>query len=207
MKGDYAAASPCTPVDLPQTLLEPMLVRYATSHGFKLRFDTVLQSFNSDSTTGLTYATVHDKISKREYQIRTKYLFGADGGRSKTVEQLGLPLIAKPSQGVAINVLVKADLSHLAEYRRGGIHWILQPDRENPEFGSIGVVRMVKPWYEWMFTFITSKEYDGQTQPSKDEYLTRVQEVIGDNTPAEVLHVSRWIVNETVAERFSEGNT
>ncbi|KAL1980673.1 hypothetical protein VTN96DRAFT_3653 [Rasamsonia emersonii] len=205
-KGDYELASPCTPVDLPQTLLEPVLVRHATLNGFKTRFNTTLLSFEEDAETGLITATVRDNVSNLEYQVRTKYLFGADGARSQVVKQLDLPLSIKPGQGLAINVLVKADLSHLVEHRRGNLHWVMQPDREHPEFGWMGIVRMVKPWHEWMFIMFPNRDCDPQIQPSKEEYLKRVKDFIGDDTPAEILDISKWFINEIVAEKYSQGN-
>ncbi|KAK2767558.1 hypothetical protein FQN54_003716 [Arachnomyces sp. PD_36] len=205
-KGDYEMASPCSPMDLPQTLLEPVLVRHATANGFKTRFDTTLLSFVEDPKSGLITALLQDNLSKQEYQIRTKYLFGADGARSKIVKQLNLPLSAKPGQGLAINVLVKADLSHLVKYRKGNLHWVMQPDRDHPGFGWMGIVRMVKPWNEWMFILFPDREYDPQATPTKEEYLQRVREFIGDDTPAEIINISKWFVNEIVAEQYSQGN-
>lgn len=207
-KGDYETASPCEPFDLPQTLLEPLLVRHATSRGFKCRFNTSLLSFVDDQEAGRVTATVRDDISAYQYRIRTRYLFGADGARSTVLKQLNLPLNAKPGQGLAINVLVKADLSHLVEHREGNLHWVMQPDKEHPEFGWMAIVRMVKPWNEWMFIMFPSRDYEfnRDAQPSKEEYLKRVQEFIGDNTPAEILDVSKWYVNEIVAEEYSKGN-
>lgn len=171
-----------------------------------MRFNTTLLSFEEDPKTGLITATVRDNISNLEYQVCTKYLFGADGARSQVVKQLDLRLSVKPGQGVAINVLVKADLSHLVEHRRGNLHWIMQPDREHPEFGWMGIMRMVKPWHEWMFILFPTRDCDPQIQPSKEEYLKRVQDFIGDDTPAEILDISKWFVNEIVAEKYSQGN-
>ncbi|KAJ5544734.1 hypothetical protein N7535_006881 [Penicillium sp. DV-2018c] len=206
-KGDYETASPCQPFDMPQTVLEPVLVRHAASKGFKCRFDTSLLSFTTEEKTGLITATVRDEISKHEYQVRTKYLFGADGARSQVVKQLNLPLAIQPGQGIAINVLVKADLSHLVKNRTGNLHWVMQPDREHPKFGWMGIVRMVKPWNEWMFILLPERSYDrSQGKPSREEYQKRVQEFIGDDTPAEILDISTWYINEIVAEKYSEGN-
>ena len=200
------SASPCRPLDLPQTLLEPLLVGHATQNGFKTRFNTTLLSFVDDVETGFITALVQDDISRSTYKIRTKYLFGADGARSQVVKQLGLPLCIKPNQGLALNILVKADLSHLVEHRKGNLHWVMQPDREHPKFGWMGIVRMVKPWNEWMFIFLPTRDFDTQLQVSKDEYLKRVRDFIGDDTPAEILNVSKWFINETVAERYADGN-
>lgn len=193
-------------MDLPQTLLEPVLVRHATLNGFKTRFDTTLLSFREDPESGLVSASVRDNIANLEYSIRTKYLFGADGARSQVLKQLNLPLLVKPSQGLAINVLVRADLSHLIENRKGNLHWVMQPDKEHPNFGWMGIVRMVKPWHEWMFILFPDRDCDFQVQPSIEEYQKRVQDFIGDDTPAEILDISKWFINEVVAEKYSQGN-
>lgn len=43
--------------------------------------------------------------------------------------------------------------------------------------------------------------------PSDEEYLNRVNELIGDpNVAATIKNVSKWYINEIVAERYSEGN-
>lgn len=151
-------------------------------------------------------ATLRDNMSGHEYRVFTKYLFGADGARSQVVKQLALPLSVKPGQGMAINILVKADLSHLMQHRRGNLDWVMQPDREHPSFCWMGIVRMVKPWHEWMFILFPSHDFDRKNDPSQDEYLERVKHFIGDETPAEILNISKWFINETVAEEYSKGN-
>ena len=110
-------------------------------------------------------------MSNLEYKIRTKYLLGADGAQSRVMKQLGIPLIQKPGQGVALNVLVKADLSHLVDSRKGNLHWILQPDVEHPAFGHMGLIRMVKPWHEWMFIIFPDHDWDSSIQPTQEQYL------------------------------------
>lgn len=205
-KGEYETASPCAPVDLPQTLLEPVLVRHATQNGFYTRFNTSLLSFTEDDATGEITATVQDDISKTVFDIKTKYLFGADGARSVVVRQLDFPLDAKPQQGLAINVLVKADLSHLVQYRTGNLHWVMQPEKDHPYFGWMGIVRMIKPWKEWMFILFPDRTVDPQkVNPSNEEYLSRVRDFIGDDTPAEIINVSKWYINEIVATQYSSG--
>jgi len=147
VQGDYDAASPCNHVDLPQTLLEPVLLRHATLKGFTCRFDTSFVSFVREKT-GEIISTVKDKITNATYEIKSRYLFGCDGGRSQIVRQLEIPLIKKPGQGLAINVLVKADLSKFIDARKGNLHWVMQPDQQHPKFGWSAIVRMVRPWDE-----------------------------------------------------------
>lgn len=171
-----------------------------------MRFNTTFKSFVEDPETKLITATIHDNVSNMEYKIRTKYLFGADGAQSQVVKQTDLPLNKKPGQGVAINVLVKADLSHLVDVRRGNLHWVMQPDREHPDFGWMGIVRVVKLWDEWMFILFPNRDADVNIQPTKEEYMQRVRDFIGDDTPAEILNISKWFINEIVAETYSVGN-
>lgn len=91
-QGDYETASPCSPIDLPQTLLEPILVRHAIKTGFSVRFNTSLISFAVENPpNGPITATVHDNLTNIDYKIHTDYLFGADGARSQVVKQLDLP--------------------------------------------------------------------------------------------------------------------
>ena len=182
------------------------MVRHATNSGFTTRFNTRLLSFSEGPSQGSITARVSDELSKVEYEIHTKYLFGADGARSQVVKQLGLPLSIKDGQGQAINILVRADLSHLVQYRKGNLHWVMQPDKEHPEFGWMGIVRMVKPWNEWMFILLPDREFSGSTTPPNEEYLKRVREFIGDETPAEILNISKWFINDIVAEKYSRGN-
>jgi hypothetical protein len=150
--------------------------------------------------------TLHDDISGHEYRIRSKYLFGADGARSRVVKQVKLPLTSKPQGGLAINILVKADLSHLMAHRKGNLHWVMQPDQPQCDFGPIAIVRMVKPWYEWMFILIPKRGWEGP-EPTPEQYLRQVKNFIGDDSiNAEILSISKWIINETVAEQYSQGN-
>lgn len=209
-QGDYEAASPCRHVDLPQTLLEPILTKRAVHQGWSLRFNTKLLRLTRPSPETVI-SEVLDEVTNRTYKIQSRYLFGCDGARSTVVRELGIPLIKKPGQGLALNVLVRADLSHLIANRIGNLHWVFRPEEtEHPPWGWAAVVRMVRPWDEWMFIFLpvpgavlTADAMDA----SDEEYLARVREFIGDDSVGvELLHVSKWWINEIVAEYYSDGN-
>ena len=67
-------------------------------------------------------------------------------------------------------------------------------------------MRMVKPWHQWMCIVLPSAGSDMVVRPVED-YLKRIGEFIGDDTvDVKVVGVSTWLINETVAERYSEGN-
>ena len=86
-------ASPCLVCDIPQTYLEPILVKNATARGTRTRFSTEYLSHTQDDD-GVT-TTVRDRLTGAVYNIRSKYLIGADGARSKVAEDIGLPTRAR----------------------------------------------------------------------------------------------------------------
>lgn len=102
---EYERVSPCMYMDFPQSLMEPVLLRFATGRGWSVRFDTCLRGFVEESGDvggegreggKRIVATVVDGLTGLEYKIRTKFLFGADGGRSLVAKQLGLPFSKMP---------------------------------------------------------------------------------------------------------------
>lgn len=207
--GDYEAASPCDHVDLPQTELEPILTRRAVHSGWTLRFNTTFLRFSRPSAD-VVVSEVRDVVSRTTYKIRSQFLFGCDGARSQVIRQLGIPMIKKPGQGLALNVLLKADMTHLVANRTGNLHWVFQPECERPAWGWACIVRMVRPWNEWMFIFLPPPGADLRADDmtaSKEEYLAGAKDVIGDESvDVEILDVSKWWINETVAEYYSDGN-
>ncbi|GAB0135392.1 hypothetical protein EsDP_00003732 [Epichloe bromicola] len=210
-KGDYEVASPCDGhMDLPQTDLEPILVKRAVHDGWTVRFSTRLLRLSRNKPDE-NMAEVQDSLTGHAYRIQARYVFGCDGANSQVMRDLGIPLIKKPGQGKAVNVLVKADMSHLVENRRGNLHWVFRPDKEHPPWGWATCLRMVKPWTEWMFIFLPQPDADLDSVAiwfvTEEEYMERVKEVIGDDSVVpQILDVSSWWINETVAEYYSDGN-
>ena len=125
-----------------------VLVRYATCQGWLTRFHTTFLSVERE-TSGNSLSTVRDDLSEHTYQIRSKYLFGCDGGRSQVMRELKIPLIKKPGQGLAVNVLVKVDLTPYIKSRTGNLHWLFQPEKEYRDYAWAAGARMIKPWTEY----------------------------------------------------------
>lgn len=152
-RADYEGATPCNHVDLPQTVFEPIVVQRAAAEGWDVRFKTSLVRFDKQAD-GRILSLVRDELTQLQYYIRSKYLFGCDGARSQVIRQLNIPLIKKPGQGLALNVLVKVDLSDYVDARKGNLHWVFQPEVEYPDFAWSGLIRMVKPWNEYVFPHV-----------------------------------------------------
>jgi 2-polyprenyl-6-methoxyphenol hydroxylase-like FAD-dependent oxidoreductase len=139
-------------------------------------------------------------------RIRCKYLYGADGAKSIVVKQLGLPMSIKPSQGIALNVLLRADLSDMMKSRTGNLHYVIQPDVEQPDFAAWSIVRMVKPWYEWLVIMMYKPTCPADFMPEKKQVEDQAKSVLGDaSIPVDILRIDKWVINETVAECYSKG--
>ena len=199
---DYTMASPSQNCDIPQTLLEPIVVGHAASRGSRIRFDTEYVSLVQDDD-GAT-VTVRDRVTGQTYDIRAKYVIGADGGRSRVAEDVGLPFEGQMDLAGSMNIVFHADLSHLVEHRPSVLYWVLQPGSDVGGIG-LGLVRMVRPWNEWLIVW----GYDiGQPPPDvDDEMATRiVHELVGDDTVAVTIRsTSLWGNNKMYATRFRTG--
>ena len=107
-KGDYEAASPCEMSDLPQSVLEPILVAEATKLGAEVRFSTEFVHFEQLHNGVRT--TLRDRTTGMEFEVFSGYLVGADGARSAVLQALQIPVIGQ-QLNTAFSVHIKADLS------------------------------------------------------------------------------------------------
>lgn len=202
-RGEYDGHTPCRHVDLPQTEFEPILVQRATAEGWDVRFRTRFLSFQRQDD-GLIVSRLVDDLTGTEYSVRSKYLFGADGGRSQVIRELGIPLIKKPGQGLAMNVLVNVDMTDFVDARKGNLHWVFQPEQEYDDFAWSGLIRMVKPWHEWMFILFPKPGVEYK-EPTMEQWERKCKQIVGnDKLPLKILNVSKWYINEIVAERYSD---
>ncbi|KAF2863560.1 hypothetical protein K470DRAFT_280173 [Piedraia hortae CBS 480.64] len=202
---DLNLTTPCEFIDLPQSLLEPILLRRATSTGWKLRFNTAFLHFERREEGFVS--EVYDSMLQQRYKIKSKYLFGCDGSGSRLVAQLALPLRQGPEAGgQAANILVEANLAKHMPNREAFLHWIIQPEQDVPIWGRLTIARMVRPWDLWMFIIILPPGGGEVPLPSDEEFLGYIARWIGDESvPVKILQRSRWRVNDVVAERYDDG--
>jgi len=203
-KADYEKASPTQICDLPQNYMEPTLLQAAAHRGTNVRFNTEYLDLEQDED-GVT-ATVRDRLTEdhETYQIRAKYLIGADGANSKVVDDIGLPLEGEMGLEGSMNIVFDADLSEYVEHRSSVLYWIIQPGADTGGLG-IGVVRMVRPWHRWLAIW----GYEDPDDPPEvdDEMATRiVHNMIGDDSiDVEIDATSTWTVNSAWATESTRG--
>ncbi|TNE47572.1 MAG: 2,4-dichlorophenol 6-monooxygenase [Deltaproteobacteria bacterium] len=185
-------ASPTSINDTPQNLMEPILIGNATQRGTKIRYNTEYLRHEQDEE-GVT-ATVKDHLTSEEYQIRAKYLYGADGGNSQVADHCGLPFAGEMGVGGSMNIVFEADLSKYVAHRPSVLYWVMQPGANIGGIG-MGLIRMVRPWWKWLIVW----GYDiNQGTPEIDEEFAIgvARDLIGDpNIDIKIDSYSVWTVN------------
>nr|WP_203691857.1 FAD-dependent monooxygenase [Streptomyces sp. SID12488] len=198
----HELASPTRMCDMPQHLMEPVLVDAAVARGTQLRFQTEYLTHTQDES-GVT-ATVRDRLRGDTYEIRARYLIGADGGRSKVAEDAGLPMGGQMGVAGSINIVFHADLTQYTAHRPSTLYWVLAPGATVGGIGA-GLVRNVRPWNEWMIVWgydVTAGAPDLTTEYAEGI----VRRLVGDDDiPVTIRSSSAWTVNEMYAETYANG--
>lgn len=201
-KAEHLLSSPSEMNDLPQTFMEPLLFTTACSRGTQARMSTEYVSHVQDAD-GVT-TTCRDRLTGKDFTIRSKYLVGADGGNSLVAQHIGLPFEGKMGVAGSMNILFKADLTRYVAHRPSVLYWVLQPGSNVGGIG-MGLVRMIRPWNEWLINW----GYDiSQGVPDVDNAFAEgvARDLIGDpDIDIEVTSVSTWTVNNCYAARAHKG--
>jgi 2,4-dichlorophenol 6-monooxygenase len=201
-EADYQLASPSLTCDIPQTYLEPILVKNATVRGTEARFSTEYLSHEQDAD-GVD-VKVRDRLTGSVYTIRTKYLIGADGARSMVAADIGLPVEGQMDIAGSMNITFKADISAYVSHRPSVLYWVIQPGSNVGGIGA-GLVRMVRPWNEWLIVW----GYDiSKPAPVVDEESATqiVRSLLGmPELEVEITGTSLWGNNEMYATHLQSG--
>ncbi|MEU4585913.1 FAD-dependent monooxygenase [Kitasatospora aureofaciens] len=199
--GDYLAASPSTMCNLAQHLLEPLLVEQVRQAGVgELRFGQEFLRMEQDED-GVT-AVVADRQSGLEYTVRADYVIGADGARSRVMEQAGLTVEGATGLAKVASVWFEADLSQYCADRPAILYMGAVPGNP-PEDGRVFV--SIRPWNEWVYLRFLDHgaEFD---RGDHEEILAHIRESIGDpSVDIRIKNVSPWEVNAVVAPRYANG--
>jgi 2,4-dichlorophenol 6-monooxygenase len=199
---DYRQGSPCDLVDLTQDKYEPILVNRAAAQGAVFSFNTEYLSHVQDEE-GVS-VTLRDLTTDREYQIRARYLVGADGAKSKVLEDAGLGVEGRMARAANAYVTFRADLTRYVAHRPSILYWIVT---SSSTFGDIGMglLRTVEPWTKWIAGWGFDMK-DGEPDFSPEGIKQKIHTLVGDpNIEFEVESTSVWYINQAYAPIFSRG--
>ena len=201
-EADYRLASPSLTCDIPQTYLEPILVKNAAARGTQARFSTEYLAHAQDADGVSVQA--RDRLTGQVLTIRAKYLIGADGARSMVAADLGLPMEGQMDIAGSMNITFTADISRYVSHRPSVLYWVIQPGSNVGGIGA-GLVRMVRPWNEWLIVW----GYDiSQPAPVVDEAAATqiVRSLLGlPDLDVEITGTSLWGNNELYATHLQSG--
>lgn len=203
---EYVDASPCPTANLPQIRLEPVLKARAeelTPEG--IRFNHELITLTQDDSGVLS--TIRDKSSGEEYQVRSQYVIGADGGR--TVNRLvGIELEGERNILDMVSVHMSADLSDVLDDDSVLLRWLTNPDFGGTMLGGVLCPMGPDNWgttsEEWVFHIGYPT---GNPEAGDDEkVIARMKTMLGLPQLEPVVHnISVWRMEAIIADRFRVG--
>jgi 2,4-dichlorophenol 6-monooxygenase len=104
----------------------------------------------------------------------------------------------------SMNITFKADLAELCRHRPSVLYWVIQPGANVGGIGA-GLVRMVRPWHEWLIVWGFDLA-QGVPEVTEDDALRIVRNLVGDpGLDAEITGISLWGNNEQYATRLQHG--
>jgi 2,4-dichlorophenol 6-monooxygenase len=200
--GDYLQGSPCTMLDIPQPLMEPLLIKNAAERGAIVSFNTEYLSHEQDAA-GVT-VRFRDLRTGQLFEQRARYLLAFDGARSPVAEQIGLPFEGELARAGTAYIMFNADLSRYVAHRPSILHWIFNSKAGFGEIG-MGLLRAIKPWSQW----IAGWGFDmanGEPDLSDDVVLGQIRTLVGDpELEVELVRKSVWYVNQQHATNYQVG--
>ncbi|MCX2929928.1 FAD-dependent monooxygenase [Mycobacterium sp. CVI_P3] len=200
----YEQDSPCPSTNLPQLRLEPIMRHHAERRApGRVLFNHELTQMSQ--TGEAVTATVVDRVTRKSFTVTADYLVGADGG--KTVgPMIGATMVGAHDLLDIVTAHLRADFSRWWEDDVLIAHFL------NPEAGSYpsggNMVPMGPTWgkhsEEWAFHFAFLPTDDSNLDQAT--VLAKIRELlaVGD-VPIEIINISHWSVQGSVADRYSEG--
>ena len=198
---DYRAASPEPMANCPQTVLEPMLLAAARDMGADIRFGWEFVQLAQDED-GVT-SVVRERDGEATLTVRSQYVVGADGARSRVLGQAGLTVEGPDDLARAANIWFRADLSRYLAHRPGVLTWNVMPGPLPPL--RLGTLICHKPFTEFVLAFMYDPAQVSLDALSASELHSRITALVGEEVEAEILGVAGWQVRAQIAPAYAAG--
>jgi 2,4-dichlorophenol 6-monooxygenase len=201
----YDRDSACRSANLPLIRSEPIFRKHADARApGQVKFGHELNEFSQDSN-GVT-ASITELASGKNFDVRAKYLVGADGGRT-VGRALGNKMVG-PS-GLAKNVTVhfSADLSKVLLDDRVMLHFLMHPTRRGPLASGALVpaggddAKWGRYSKEWIFHFMVAPDdpsrFDEEMVTEQIRELTKLPDL-----QMTVHKISHWMIEAVLADKY-----
>lgn len=178
---------------IPQYIVEGVLHDHVSAHPLaNLSMGQQLESFEQDQD-GVT-ATLRNLDSNETVNVRARYLVGADGGRSKVRQQLGIEMHGNFNMISFVTLILRIPgLEDDPDLNEALFHWIVDPEAPS----IIGPMDTDDRWY-W------SKAVGEGDSTDVDTMLGYVRSNIGKDYDIEVLARDDWTVHGIIADRYRD---
>jgi 2,4-dichlorophenol 6-monooxygenase len=201
----YTADSPTRSGNLPLIRLEPILREFAEKSPLaKIQFSHELLSFAQDAE-GVT-SRVKNVQTGEEFAVRSKYLIGADRGRT-IGPALGIELQGATNLIDMVATHMSADFSKHLDDDAPLIRWFINPEGGGGWNSGAMVAMGPNHWdrrsEEWVFHFAFRPD-----DPEFDESLIvpRIRALLKlPDLDIKVHKVSHWIVESVLANHYGKG--
>src|SRR6266481_5677592 len=194
-----AAVSPVRNCLCAQDDLEPVLRDFAERQpGARLRFSTEVTACEQGDTT--VTATLVDRASGAQEQVRAQYAIAADGAQSTVRQQLGVPMLGQENVYDSVNIMLNADLRPWTADRPAALYFIEQPKMRGTFLTINGIDR-------WGFLVNSLAAYGYKASdftPERSAELIRDAAGVPD-LDVKVLGVAPWTASAHVAEQYRHG--
>jgi putative polyketide hydroxylase len=194
-----AAVSPVRNCLCAQDDLEPVLRAFAERQaGGELRFSTDVTGCEQDDTAVI--ATLVDRASGTQQQVRAQYVIAADGAQSTVRQQLGVPMQGEENVYDSVNILLNADLRPWTADRPAALYFIEHPQLRGTFLTINGIDR-------WGFLVNGLAAYGYKASDftaERSAELVRTAAGVAD-LDVKILGVVPWTASARVAERYRVG--
>lgn len=184
---------------VPQYTLEEVLrVGAERRSTVELRFNTRLDSIlELPDCVVATVADAQNGRSYDSYEIRAKYVVGADGGRSKVRSLLGIPMEGVGAVASNLNVLFRAPaMAEIYERMPAIQYWTVNPDA----CALMGPVDDRGLWY-----LIAAHVADDVKVSSEADARKMITAACGMDLDIEIIDIDPWQAHCLIAKNYGRG--
>ena len=202
-QGDYLTGSPCTMLDVPQPLMEPILLNKAAERGavHQLQHRVPRPRARTTTVSPSASATAAPATCSPSAPATCSGSTAPDHASPSSSSSRSRASSPGPAPRTSC---FNADLAQYVAHRPSILHWIMNSKAGFGEIG-MGLLRAIKPWNEW----IAGWGFDmaaGEPDFSDDVVTEQIRTLVGDpDLEIEILTKSLWYVNQQHATDYSKG--